>query len=72
MKPIKLSEFFEIEDLEEISFNQGQTQRIMMVAGNYRKEVTSTALWLMNYKIRIQCFKVSPYEYNKQLFLDIE
>lgn len=43
-----------------------------MVAGNYRKEVTSTVLWLMSYKLRIQCFKATPYALDNQLFLNIE
>ena len=44
----------------------------MMVAGQFRKEVTSTVLWLMNYKMRIQCFKVTPYALGDNLFLDLE
>lgn len=68
----KLGEFFNEVEYEEIQLNKGQTQRIIMVAGNFRKEVTSTVLWLMNYKLRIQCFKVTPYALEEQLFLDIE
>jgi len=67
-----LVEFFNDIEFEEIQLNKGQTQRIIMVAGNFRKEVTSTVLWLMNYKLRIQCFKVTSYELAEQLFLDIE
>lgn len=43
-----------------------------MVAGNFRKEVTSTVLWLMNYKLRIQCFKVTPFQLGEQLILKVE
>jgi hypothetical protein len=43
-----------------------------MIAGNFRKEVTSTALWLTNYKLRIQCFKVTPYTHGENIYLDIE
>lgn len=67
-----LIEFFDNTEYEEIQLNKGQTQRIIMVAGNFRKEVTSTVLWLMNYKLRIQCFKVTPYALREQLFLDVE
>lgn len=67
-----LVDFFGCEDYKEISLNSGQTQRIILVAANYRKEVTSTVLWLMNYKLRIQCFKITPYALNDQLLLDIE
>lgn len=68
----KLIEYFDNQDFEELSLNKGQTQRIIMVAGNFRKEVTSTVLWLMNYKLRIQCLKVTPYSMGEQLFLNIE
>lgn len=67
-----LMEFFDTTDFEEISLNSGQTQRIMMIAGSFRKEVTSTVLWLMNYKLRIQCFKLTPYQLDQQLFLNVE
>lgn len=68
----KLSEFFDSDDYEELLLNKGLTQRIIMVSGNFRKEVTSTVLWLLNYKLRIQCFLVSPFEMGSQLFLNIE
>ena len=68
----KFAEFFDNTDFEELQLNQGTKQRIMMVAGQFRKEVTSTVLWLMNYKIRIQCFKVTPFQYGEELFLNVE
>lgn len=70
---IKLSEFYDNKDIDEIILNQGlNSQRLILVAANFRKEVTSTVLWLLNYKIRIQCFKVTPYSFNEELFLTIE
>lgn len=69
----KISEFFENKDISEILLNPGfNSQRIILVAANFRKEVTSTVLWLMNFKIRLQCFKVTPFELGEQLFLNIE
>jgi hypothetical protein len=67
----KLSDFFE-KEFEDINLNQGSTQRIMMVAGKFRKEVTSTVLWLMNFNMRLQCFKVTPFAMGDQLFLNVE
>jgi hypothetical protein len=43
-----------------------------MIAGEFRKEVTSTVLWLLNYGLRVQCFKVIPYKLGEQLFLNLE
>ncbi len=69
----KISEFFDDKEIDEIILNQGlNTQRLIMIAANFRKEVTSSVLWLMNFKMRIQCFKVTPFELNEQLFLNVE
>lgn len=67
-----LNEFFEDADYSEIVLNQRMTQRIILIAANFRKEVTSTVLWLMNFKIQLQCFKATPYELNGQYFLTLD
>lgn len=68
----KLSEFFN-KDIDELILNSGLTsQRLIIIAANFRKEVTSSVLWLMNFKMRIQCFKVSPCVLDEHLFLNIE
>lgn len=66
-----LEEFFESEDYEK-ELNSGNSQRIMMVAGSFRKEVTSTVLWLMNYGLRIQCFKATPFQMENRLLINFE
>ena len=68
---IVLGEFLETEDFRE-RLNIGNSQRIMMIAGEYRKEVTSSVLWLLNYGMRIQCFKATPFKLQEQLFLNME
>ncbi len=73
-------EFLDVSDLSEVVINPGNEQRIIWVAANYRKEVTSTALWLLQHGIRLQCFKVSPYamsfgtngDVQQELFLNVE
>jgi hypothetical protein len=67
-----IAEFLGTEDFEEAQINQGSAQRIIMIAGKFRKEVTSTVIWLMNFNVRIQCFKVTPYTLGEQLFLNID
>jgi hypothetical protein len=66
-----LTEFLETEDFRE-KLNIGNSQRIMLIAGEFRKEVTSSVLWLMNYGLRIQCFKTTPFRLGEQLFLNME
>lgn len=67
-----LCEFFAVEDIEELKLNKGNSQRLMMVAAHFRKEVTSTALWLLGYGIAVQCFKTTPYSDGNELYLNIE
>lgn len=66
-----LSEFLEYETLDEALINQSRSQRIIMVAASFRKEVTNTALWLMQFGLRVQCFRVKPYKFNDDIFVDI-
>lgn len=67
-----LKEFFDNRELDELDLNIGNKQRIILVAANFRKEVTSTVLWLLSYNIRVQCFRVSLYEINDRLCLNFE
>lgn len=65
-------EFLEEESLEEITLNKGNEQRIFLIAANFRKEVTATALWLLNHRIDIKCFQVSPYRLGDEVLLNFE
>lgn len=68
----RICEFLDAPDLDEVKLNLGNSQRIMLVAANFRKEVTSTALWLLGQGISIQCFKVTPYALGVQLLINID
>ena len=66
-----ISDFMDGKPIEEISLNEND-QRMILVAGSFRKEVTSTAMWMINHGILVQCFKATPYQYGNELLLDIE
>ena len=68
----KLLSYFDKEDMEDIELNPENSQRIVFVAANFRKEVTSSALWLRNFGIDICCIKVSPYMYNGKLMVEFD
>lgn len=68
----RICEFLGSQDFTEVTLNKGVTQRIMLIAANFRKEVTSTVLWLMNFKVRLQCFRATPYAMGDELFLNVE
>lgn len=54
----KILEFIENEEFEEIN----EHPRIILVARQFRAEVTSSVLWLRKFEIDISCVKLSPYE----------
>jgi len=66
-----LLDFLNREDEGDLLLNAND-QRIIFIANNYRKEVTSTVLWLLNHDILVQCFKATPFSLNEELFLQIE
>lgn len=68
----RICEFLGAPDLDEAKMNLGNSQRVMLVAANFRKEVTSTALWLLGQGISIQCFKVTSYALGEQLLINID
>jgi len=69
----KISEFYDEQDYENIKLNHaGEDQRIILVAANFRREVTSTVLWLRDHGVDITCIKVTPYMDGEKLYLDAE
>ena len=67
-----LCEFLEVADLDDIVLNEGNEQRLVLVAANFRKEVTSTVLWLIGHGIRAQCFRIVPYGFGQEVLIDLQ
>ena len=67
-----LCEFLDIEDLDDAVLNAGNEQRLILVAANFRKEVTATVLWLIGHGVRAQCFRVLPYSFGEELLIDLQ
>jgi hypothetical protein len=67
----QILEFLDQDDDQELLLNNND-QRILFIANNYRKEVTSTVLWLLDHDIQVQCFRATPYSLSDELFLQIE
>lgn len=67
-----LVDFFEGNTLEEVSLN-AEDQRMILVAAEFRPEVTSTAMWMLAHSLRVQCFKANPYRLSDgSVLLDVE
>ena len=67
-----LCEFLEVEDLDDTVLNAGNEQRLILVAANFRKEVTATVLWLIGHGVRAQCFRVLPYSFGEDILIDLQ
>ena len=67
-----LCDFLDVEDLDDVVLNAGNEQRLVLIAANFRKEVTATVLWLLGHGVRAQCFRVVPYSFGEELFIDLQ
>lgn len=65
----KIKEFLDGE-LEIL--NKTAKPRLILVAANFKKEVTSTVLWLLGYDLDIKCFKATPYQMEDSLFINFD
>lgn len=52
--------------------NKTAKPRIILVAANFKKEVTSTVLWLLGYDLDIKCYKAIPYKMDETLFIHFD
>lgn len=68
----RICEFMDVEEIDEAVLNPGNGQRMIFIAANFRREVTATVLWLLSRGIRAQCFRVAPYSFGEELFIDLQ
>lgn len=69
---VLICEFLGKEEFAEVVLNPGNDQRLIMVAAEFRKEVTSTVLWLLKHRVFVKCFKATPFQDGVGLFLTVE
>jgi len=68
-----ICEFLGKEDFDEVvNVLKDKDQRLIMVAAEFRKEVTSAVLWLLKHQVFIKCFKATPFQDGPDLFLTVE
>lgn len=63
-------DFFFENGFDDTDINK--EQRIILVAANFRKEVTSTVIWLSRFNIRAKCLKATAYQHGDMLLLNLE
>ncbi len=69
---MNLCEFLDVEELDDVVLNAGNQQRLVLVAAHFRKEVTTAVLWLLGHGVRAQCFRIVPYSFGGEIFLDLQ
>lgn len=67
-----ISDFLEKEEEEDVILNSGIDQRVILVAANFRREVTATVLWLLQHGLRVQCMRATVFDSAGELFLNVE
>lgn len=65
----RIREFLNVGSINEVSLNEYNSIRIILVANRFRKEITSSALWLNERGIDVRCIRVKPYKTNMGLLL---
>lgn len=68
-----IADFYRQPDFDSILLNENDSnQRIILVAASFRREVTSTVLWLQKNGLDIKCIKTTPYQRGEDTFLSVE
>ena len=67
-----ITEFLDKADYAEVELNQDLTQRIILVAKDFRKEVTNTVIWARKFGMKIQCIKITPFLLDSKLIVDCD
>jgi hypothetical protein len=65
-----LLDFLEWTEPEEASF--AQDVRIVLVAADFSRELTTSVMWLNERDLDIRCVQVRPYQLDQQLLLQVE
>jgi hypothetical protein len=62
--------FLEWDDPRQGEF--GRETRIVLVSGEFSKEITTAVLWLSKLNLDIRCVRMKPYSIAERVFLDIQ
>ncbi|MCA1379842.1 MULTISPECIES: hypothetical protein [Bradyrhizobium] len=49
-----------------------QDVRIVLAAGDFNRELTSSVLWLIDHGIDIRCVRLKPYDMNGRILVDVQ
>jgi hypothetical protein len=67
---LRLLEFLGWEEPREEDF--ARETRIILVAADFWKELTTTVLWLNDCSLDIRCVRMKPYQHGTEVFVDVQ
>lgn len=67
---VRLLEFLDWEEPDDDQF--AQDVRIILVAAEFSKEITTSVLWLNDHGLDIKCIRLRPYRDGDKLLLDVQ
>lgn len=69
----RIYEFLNYDDVDDVVINSDEiSQRIILVSMDFRPEVTSAVLWLMNFGIDIRCIKSQLFKMDDIFLFDMQ
>ena len=63
-------DFLEWTEIDEDSF--GQDVRMILVSGDFSREMTTAVLWLNEKDLDIRCVRIRPYTYEGRVLVDVQ
>lgn len=63
-------DFLEWDEADEAQF--AQDVRIVLAAGDFSREVTSSVMWLNERDIDIRCVRLTPYKLDERILVDVQ
>jgi|CXWL01.1.fsa_nt_gi hypothetical protein len=66
----RILEFLDWQEPDEDEF--AQDVRIVLVAADFGRELTTSVLWLNEYGLDIRCVRIKPYDDHGRLLLDVQ
>jgi hypothetical protein len=66
----KILEFLDWNEPVEEDF--GQDVKLLLISADFSRELTTSVLWLIDKGVDLRCFRVKPYQYGKELLVNIE
>src|SRR4029077_1000010 len=66
----QILEFLDWEEPDDEAF--GADTRIILVAADFSRELTTSVLWLVDHEVDIKCIRMKPYKDGNRILIDVQ